>query len=180
MTTNVWQRQWQEGKGALYREALQTTGFYMGRIIIVPGKLAPIPCPPLHLTPENRTVPGMRFLRNDGIYRSDVAPQTWGRVPPSIARPRGPVQGRDGRSAPCPSSAMSSGRLFLDRVARQHGPSPLHRRRQNNMHSSKARTKGDVSTLPARGHFYFALTAIVFYCGSKVIMSPLSKVEMSP
>ena len=31
---------------------------------------------------------------------------------------------------PCPSSAMSSGRLFLDRVARQHCPSPLHRHAQ--------------------------------------------------
>ena len=39
----------------------------------------------------------------------------------------GRAKGRDGRSAPCSSSAMSSGRLFLDRVARQHCPSPLHR-----------------------------------------------------
>ena len=53
---------------------------------------------------------------------------------------------------------MSSGRLFLDRVARQHCPSPLHRRSQNNTHSAGPRAKGDISTLPARGHFYFALT----------------------
>jgi hypothetical protein len=32
-----------------------------------------------------------------------------------------------GTTAPCSSSAMSSGRLFLDRAARQHCPSPLHR-----------------------------------------------------
>jgi hypothetical protein len=39
-----------------------------------------------------------------------------------------PGKGRDGRNyAPCSSSAMSSGRLFLDRVARQHCPSPLRR-----------------------------------------------------
>jgi len=72
----------------------------------------------------------MRFLRHDGIYRSDVLAntKTWGRVPPPVGRPRAPVKGRDGRNcAPCSSSAMSSGRLFLDRVARQHGPSPLHR-----------------------------------------------------
>ena len=41
--------------------------------------------------------------------------------------PPGPAKGRDGRNAPCSSSAMSSGRLFLDRGARQHCPSPLHR-----------------------------------------------------
>jgi hypothetical protein len=47
-------------------------------------------------------------------------------------RPSGPAQaiGRDGKSTPCPSSAMSSGRLFLDRVARQHCPSPLHQHHQ--------------------------------------------------
>ena len=47
---------------------------------------------------------------------------------------------------------------FLDRVARQHCPSPLHRRWQNNTASSEPWAKGDVSTLPGRGHFYFALT----------------------
>ena len=53
---------------------------------------------------------------------------------------------------------MSSDRLFLDRVARQHCPSPLHRHTQINMHSAEAQAEGDISTLPAWGHFYFALT----------------------
>ena len=53
---------------------------------------------------------------------------------------------------------MSSGRLFLDRVGRHQSPSPLHRRSQNNTHSKSSPAKGDISTLPARGHFYFALT----------------------
>ena len=53
---------------------------------------------------------------------------------------------------------MSSDRLFLDRVARQHCPSPLHRHTQINMHSSDNQAGGDISTLPAWGHFYFALT----------------------
>jgi hypothetical protein len=44
------------------------------------------------------------------------------------------------------------------RVARQHCPPPLHRRRQHNTHSRKSWGKGDVSTLRERGHFYFALT----------------------
>jgi hypothetical protein len=57
-----------------------------------------------------------------------------------------------------PIVATSSGRLFLDRVARQHCPSPLHRHTQFNTHFSQAPAKGDISTLPKGGHFYFALT----------------------
>jgi hypothetical protein len=96
------------------------------------------------------------------------------------------------RSAPSPSSRtcredhapshrpqMSSGRLFLDQVGRHQSPSPLHRHEQINMHSTDAQAKGDISTLPGGRHFYFALTRQFARCGSKVIMSPLSKVEMS-
>jgi hypothetical protein len=80
-------------------------------------------------------------------------------VPPPVGRPPMPGKGRDGRNyAPCSSSAMSSDRLFLDRVARQQSPSPLHRYWQINMHSAEAQAKDDISTLPARRHFYFALT----------------------
>jgi hypothetical protein len=101
----------------------------------------------------------LAFSRHDGIYRSDVASnhQNLGagrRLP--LVGPRAPVQGRDGRIASCSSSAMSSDRLFLDRVARQQSPSPLHRHPQNTMPPSAARAKGDISTLPGRGHFYFA------------------------
>ena len=60
--------------------------------------------------------------------------------------------------APSHRPQMSSDRLFLDRVARQHCPSPLHRQPEHNTHSSSRRGEGDISTLPARGHFYFALT----------------------
>jgi len=81
--------------------------------------------------------------------------------------------------APSHRPQMSSGRLFLDRVARQHCPSPLHRHTQINMHFREDPAKGDISTLPARGHFYFALTLSGIGCGSKVIMSPFGKVEMS-
>lgn len=79
-------------------------------------------------------------------------------VPPPAGRPRTQVKEGVGRAAPFSSSAMSSGRLFLDRVARQHCPSPLHRRSQNSTHSPEARAKDDISTLPGRRHFYFALT----------------------
>src|ERR1019366_3823753 len=58
-----------------------------------------------------------------------------------------------------PIVATSSGRLFLDQVGRHQSPSPLHRHPQFNMHFSQAQAKGDISTLPAGGHFYFALTS---------------------
>ena len=60
--------------------------------------------------------------------------------------------------APSHRPQMSSGRLFLDRVGRHQSPSPLRRHTQHNTHSSGDQAKGDISTLPARGHFYFALT----------------------
>jgi hypothetical protein len=44
---------------------------------------------------------------------------------------------------------------FLRRPARSI---PLHRHEQINTHSQRPYSKGDISTLPARGHFYFALT----------------------
>jgi hypothetical protein len=60
--------------------------------------------------------------------------------------------------APSHRPQMSSGRLFLDRVGRHQSPSPLHRQPQHNMHPAEPQAKGDISTLPGRGHFYFALT----------------------
>ena len=60
--------------------------------------------------------------------------------------------------APSHRPQMSSGRLFLDRDGRHQSPSPLHRQPHNNTHSQKPQAKGDISTLPERGHFYFALT----------------------
>ena len=75
----------------------------------------------------------LRFLRHGGIYRSDVVSKTLRPglgVPPPVGRPPGSGKGRHGRSyAPrsSTSSAMSSGRLFLDRVGRHQSPSLLHR-----------------------------------------------------
>lgn len=80
------------------------------------------------------------------------------RLPPA-GRPRTQAKERAGRITPFSSSAMSSGRLFLDRVARQQSPSPLHRHEQPNTHSRRAPAKDDISTLPGTRHFYFALTA---------------------
>jgi hypothetical protein len=74
----------------------------------------------------------MRFFRHGGIYRSDVSLPlvNLGRGTASRSG-SGQAIGRAGKNTPSPSSAMSSGRLFLDRVARQHCPSPLHRHHQN-------------------------------------------------
>ena len=82
------------------------------------------------------------------------------------------VEERVGRTTLFSSSATSSGRLFLDRVARQHCPSPLHRHTQINTHSSQAHAKHDISTLPVRRHFYFALTPGYLACCATLIMSP--------
>ena len=55
-----------------------------------------------------------RFIRHDGIYRSDVSLLLVnpGRVPASRSGPGQAIE-RAGRNTLCPSSAMSSGRLFL-------------------------------------------------------------------
>src|SRR5438874_13340427 len=86
--------------------------------------------------------------------------QTLGRDP-TASRWSAPGPGKRTRRedhAPSHRPQMSSGRLFLDRVGRHQSPSPLHRHEQNNMHSREPRAKGDISTLPAARHFYFALT----------------------
>jgi hypothetical protein len=123
----------------------------------------------------------MRFLRQGGIYLV-----RWGfrnqnqtlDLDRSASRRIGPSPGKGTRRedrAPSHRPQMSSGRLFLDRVARQHCPSPLHRHGQNNMRFPEGQGEGDISTLPAWGHFYFALTQVLAFCSGKVIMSPLAK-----
>ena len=132
-------------KFALYRETLQTTGCDVGRIVNRNDRVCDDACPAspasflaLHRIPRR---PGMRFLRHGGIFRSDVAKvktktktKPWGgAAPPPAGRPLAQVQERAGRITPSSSFSMSSDRLILDRVARQHCPSPLHRYAQANM-----------------------------------------------
>src|ERR1039457_201906 len=55
-----------KSKGALYRETLQTTGFYMGRIVIVTREFTPIPSPSLRCLRfrKSMSLPGMRLKRH--------------------------------------------------------------------------------------------------------------------
>ena len=113
-----------KAKFALYRETLRTTAGKPG-VFLVEEEFTTMPFPPLSFRSCQKQMlrrPVMRFLRHGGIYRSDVVFKTkpWGgTVPPPAGRPRAQVKERVGRTTSFSSSAMSSGRLFLDRVARQ-------------------------------------------------------------
>ena len=131
-------------KGGLYRETLQATGFYVGRIVIATAEFAPMP--PFVPGYPGGLIPiaiGMRFRRHHGIYQSDGGlfsnPNSSWTLPPVNVQTR--TRERAGRIALSPIVLMRSDRLFLDRVARQQSPSPLHRRNQNNL---IARSKGTI------------------------------------
>jgi hypothetical protein len=135
-------------------------------------RFATIPSPPLfpwiHTSTLRRL--SMRFLRQAESIWSDVVSKSKSKpntkpnpgarpIPPPVGRPRAQVKETSREDhAPSHRPQMSSDRLFLDRVGRHQSPSPLHRQPQNNMHSAEPWAKGDISTLPGRGHFYFALT----------------------
>src|ERR1039457_7176629 len=80
-----------KSKGALYRETLRTTGFYMGRIVIVTREFTPIPSPPLRCL-RFRESSRNAFGEACGIYRSDGGSNQFpnrSAVPPPVGRPRG-------------------------------------------------------------------------------------------
>jgi hypothetical protein len=142
-TPACWRLSYRGGKGALYRETLQATGFYVGRIVIATAGFAPMP-PSVPGYPGGNYSDGhrMRFSRHSGIYQSDgrfSKPKDPSRTsPPANARHR--ARERAGRSTLSPIVLMSSGRLFLDRVGRHQSPSPLHRQDQNNLIARSAGT----------------------------------------
>jgi len=122
---------------------------------------------PRHLLPAHIKILrrlSMRFLRHGGIYlvrwgfKNQNQPLGRDRAASRRSAPNPGKRTRREEHVPSHRPQMSSGRLFLDRVARQHCPSPLHRHEQHNMCSPEGRGNGDISTLPAWGHFYFALT----------------------
>ena len=99
-------------------------------------------------------IPGARYAfskawRNLSVRCSQTTTKSWVETGPPPASPIPPqAKERAGRNTFFSSSAMSSGRLFLDRVGRHQSPSPLHRRPQNITHPEKPSGKGDISTLP--------------------------------
>jgi hypothetical protein len=114
------------GKDALYRETLQATGCYVGRVGIATTEFAPMP-------PFDSDGHRMRFRRHGGIYPSDggfLKLQNPSRTPPP-ADAQSRARERAGRNTLSPIVWMSSGRPFLDRVGRHQSPSPLRRRTQN-------------------------------------------------
>jgi hypothetical protein len=77
---------------------------------------------------------GMADYRSDVVQGKTQKPNPGnGTGPPPDSQPRTQVKERAGRITPFSSSAMSSGRLFLDRVGRHQSPSLLHRHRQHNL-----------------------------------------------
>ena len=87
-------------------------------------------------------------------------------VPPAPGRFGARVEQRAGRIPSSSSSAIGSGRVILDRVARRH-----HRHTRITMHFSEPGAKGDVSTLPGGGHFYFALTRVRSRVSTRLTLS---------
>jgi hypothetical protein len=124
---------------------------------------------PRHCFPPLQTILGAQyaFLRYVGIYlvRCGFTIKTknqtlgWGRAASRWSAPSPGSKTCREDHAPSHRPQMSSDRLFLDRVARQHCPSPLHRHAQTTTPPRTTRQKPDISTLQGIGHFYFALTA---------------------
>jgi hypothetical protein len=148
-------------KFALYRETLRATGYDVDRIVIAAAEFATMPAPPIQLLADRAwkpAAPRVAFLRHDGIYLvrcgfqanqtlgRDRAPSRW-----SVPSPGSRTCRED--HAPTHRPQMSSGRLFLDRVARQQSPSPLHRHAQVNTDGLRTPRKGDISTLRNRVTF---------------------------
>ena len=123
-----------------------------------------------HCFPHLQTILGAQyaFLRHVGIYlvrcgfKIKTQNQTlgWGRAASRWSAPSPGSRTCREDHAPSHRPQMSSGRLFLDRVARQHCPSPLHRHAQTTTPPRTTRQKPDISILQGIGHFYFALTGV--------------------
>jgi hypothetical protein len=159
-------REWREGKvrpipGNSPHDRLVSRGIFSSRRIC-DDPFSATPFPQLQRTILRRPVCVFKAWRNlSGPMWFQTQNQTlgWDRAASRWSAPSPGSRTCREDHAPSHRPQMSSGRLFLDRVARQQSPSPLPRHPQINTHSREAQAKGDISTLPARGHFYFALTA---------------------
>ena len=162
---NPIRREWREGKvrpipGNSPHDRLVSRGILSPRRICddpfsatpFPQLQTTIPGPPVCVFKAWRNLSGPMWLQNQNQTLG------WDRAASRWSAPSPGKRTRREDHAPSHRPQMSSGRLFLDRVARQQSPSPLHRHPQINTQSRAAQAKGDISTLPGRRHFYFALT----------------------
>ena len=162
---NVGKRRWREGKvrpvpGNSPHDRL------VSRVISSSLKESLRRSLPRHCFPHLQRILGAQyaFLRHGGIYLVRCGLKTknqtlgWDRTASRWSAPSPGSRTCREDHAPSHRPQMSSDRLFLDRVARQHCPSPLHRHAQTTTPPRPARQKPDISTLQRIGHFYFALT----------------------
>ena len=119
-------RKWREGKSSPYTGKLSArpAGKPGDFLIAKEGLRRSLP---RHCFPQlQRTILGAQYAfwkawRNLSVRCGRTTTKPWGGTAPTPARrPRAQVEERVGRTTLCSSSAMSSDRLFLDRVARQH------------------------------------------------------------
>jgi hypothetical protein len=167
---SVSRRKWREGKSSPYTGKLSARpAGKPGDFLIAKESLRrSLPRHFLTSTSNHTEGPQYAFFKE---WRNLSGPMGFSRPKPSPEpRPNRlpPVRLSPGKGtrredhAPSHRPQMSSGRLFLDRVGRHQSPSPLHRHGENNMRFPEDRGEGDISTLPAWGHFYFALTIASF------------------
>jgi hypothetical protein len=133
---------------------------------LVKGEFATIPSSPLLSATANNTgrpvcvFKACRNLSGPMWFRNQNQTLGWDRAASRWSAPSPGSRTCREDHAPSHRPQMSSDRLFLDRVARQHCPSPLHRHAQITTPPRPAGRKQDISTLQRIGHFYFALTLL--------------------
>ena len=104
--------------------------------------LTKIPGPSVCVFQAWRNLSGPMWFPNQNQKQSQNQTLGQDRTASRCSVPRPGSRARREDRAPSHRPQMSSGRLFLDRVARQQSPSPLHRRPQNNTHLKSIREKG--------------------------------------
>ena len=91
--------------------------------------------------------------------RTQTEPRGGTETPPA-GRPRAQVKERVGRNTPCSSSAMSSGRLFLNGLLASSARLRFVGTGRLTRTPRAARQKGTLLLCQRGGHFYFALTGV--------------------
>ena len=155
-------REWRQGKvrpipGNSPHDRLVSRGIFSPRRICDDAFPA-TPFPPLQRTIQRRSVCVFKAWRNlSGPMWCQTQTQNQtpgrGRAASRWSAPSPGSRTRREDHAPSHRPQMSSGRLFLDRVARQQSPSPLHRHLELTTHFSGGLAKGDISTLHKRVTF---------------------------